>query len=38
MRKINNKGWGMDAMIGFMIAFVIFLLIIVFLTFRAGAM
>ncbi len=38
MRKLNNKGWGMDTMIGFMIAFVIFLLIIVFLSYRAGAM
>lgn len=36
MKKLNNKGWGLSTMIGFMIAFVIFLIIIVYLTYSAG--
>jgi len=39
MKKIfNNHGWGMDAMIGFMIGLVIFLIIIVILAYQAGAL
>lgn len=38
MKKLNNHGWGMDTLIGFMIAFVIFLIIIVVLSYKAGAM
>ena len=34
--RLNSNGWGMDAMIGFMIAFVIFLIIIAILSYRAG--
>lgn len=36
MKKLNSNGWGLSTMIGFMIAFVIFLIIIVFLTHNAG--
>ncbi len=36
MKKLNNNGWGLSTMIGFMIAFVIFLIIIVFLSYKAG--
>lgn len=36
MKKLNSNGWGLSTMIGFMIAFVIFLIIIVFLSYRAG--
>ena len=36
MKKLNNKGLEIFAMIGFMIAFVIFLIIIVVLTYRVG--
>ena len=36
MKKLNNNGWGISAMIGFMIAFVIFLIIIAVLTYHAG--
>ena len=28
MKKLNNKGWGLSTMIGLMIAFVVFLIII----------
>ena len=28
MKKLNNKGWGLSTMMGFMIAFVVFLIII----------
>ena len=38
MKKLNSNGWGMDTMISFLIAFVIFLIIVVFLTYKAGAM
>ena len=38
MKKLNNNGWGMDTMIAFVIAFVIFLLVIVFLTSRVGSL
>lgn len=34
MKKLNNNGWGISAMIGFMIAFVIFLIIIAVLTYH----
>ena len=30
---MNNRGWGMDSMIGIMIAFVIVLIILVILTY-----
>ncbi len=36
MKKLGNHGWGLDAMVGFMIAFAIFLIIIVILAWRAG--
>ena len=36
MKKLNNNGWGISAMIGFMIAFVIFLIIIAVLSYRYG--
>ena len=36
MKKLNHRGWGLSAMVGFMIGFVVFLLIIVFLTYQAG--
>jgi len=36
MKKLNKKGWGLSAMIGFMIAFVIFLIIIAVLSYRYG--
>ena len=36
MKKLNNNGWGISAMIGFMIAFVIFLIIIAVLTYHVG--
>ena len=32
-KRLNNNGWGLSTMIGFMIVFVIFLIIIVFLTY-----
>ena len=38
MKRLGNNGWGMNAMIGFMIAFVIFLIIILILSYRVGAM
>ena len=38
MKKLNNHGWGMDTMIGLMIAFVLLLLIVVFLSYKAGAL
>ncbi len=38
MKKLNNKGMEMDLMILFMIVFLIFLLIIVALSYKAGAM
>ncbi len=36
MKKLNHNGWGLSTMIGFMIAFVVFLLVVAFLTYRAG--
>jgi hypothetical protein len=36
MKRLNNNGWGLSTMIGLMIAFVLFLIIIVILSFRAG--
>ena len=38
MKKLDNKGWGLSTMIGLMIAFVLFLIIVVVLSYRAGAM
>ena len=38
MKRLNNGGWGLDTMIGLMIAFAIFLIIIVILSYRSGAM
>ena len=38
MIKMNNRGWGLSTMIGLMIAFVLFLIIVVILSYRAGAM
>ena len=37
MKKLNKHGWGMDSMIGFLIAFIVFLLIIALLLYNAGA-
>lgn len=34
MKKLNKNGWGLSAMIGFMIAFVVFLIIIAVLSYR----
>jgi len=36
MKKLGQGGWGMDTLIGFMIGFAIFLLIIVILTYKYG--
>lgn len=36
MRKLNSNGWGLSTMIGFVIAFVVFLIIIVILSYKAG--
>jgi len=36
MKKLDNKGWGLSAMIGFMIALVVFLICIAILSYRAG--
>jgi hypothetical protein len=36
--KLNKHGWGMDSMIGFLIGFVVFLLIIFFLIYSVGAL
>lgn len=36
MKKLGSGGWGMDTMIAFMIAFAVFLLIIVILSYRLG--
>ena len=36
VKKLGNNGWGLGAMIGFMIAFAIFLIIIVILAYLAG--
>jgi len=33
---MGSGGWGMDTMIGFMIAFAVFLLIIVILSYKLG--
>jgi len=38
MKKLNNKGFELSALIGVMIAFAIFLIIIVILSYRAGVM
>ena len=38
MKRLNNGGWGLSTMIGIMVAFAIFLIIIVILSYRAGAM
>ena len=32
MKKLNNRGWGMDSMIAIMIAFAVVLIILVILT------
>ena len=36
MKKIGNGGWGMATMIGFMVAFVVFLIIVVILSYKLG--
>ena len=36
--KLNSRGWGMDTMIGFLIGFIVFLLIIVVLLYNFGAL
>ena len=36
MKKLGNGGWGMDTMIGFMIAFAILLIVIVILSYKFG--
>ncbi|MBQ6323236.1 MAG: DUF4006 family protein [Bacilli bacterium] len=36
MKKLNRNGWGLSTMIGFIIGFVLFLLLIAFLTYKAG--
>ena len=38
MKKFNNKGFELSTMIGVMIGFLIFLIIIVVVSYRAGAM
>jgi len=37
VKKLNNRGWGLDTMIGLMIIFVIFLIVIVILSYRVNA-
>jgi len=37
VKKLNNGGWGLDTMIGLMIAFVLFLIIIVILSYKVNA-
>lgn len=36
MKKLNINGWGLSAMIGFMVGFVIFLIVISFLAYKLG--
>ena len=36
MKKLGNGGWGMDTMIGFMIAFAILFIVIVILSYKFG--
>ena len=36
MKKLGNGGWGLDTMIGFMIAFAVLLIIIVILSYHLG--
>lgn len=36
MKKLDNGGWSLGMMIGLLIGFAIFLLIIVFLSFKMG--
>ena len=36
MKKLNNNGWGLSTMITALVAFVIFLLIIVFVYYKSG--
>ena len=38
MKRLNRGGWGLSTMIGIMIALVLFLIIVAFLTYRAGAL
>ena len=38
MKKLNDKGWGLSTMIGIIIAFVLFLLLIVFLSYKVGSL
>ena len=38
MKKLNKHGWGMDTMIGLMIAFVLLLIVIIVLSYKAGAL
>jgi hypothetical protein len=38
VKRLNSGGWGMDTLIGFMVGFVLFLLVVVFLAYRAGAL
>lgn len=36
MKNNNQNGWGLSAMIGFMVGFVLFLIAISFLAYRLG--
>ena len=36
MKRLNNGGWGLSTMIGFMIGLVIFLIIIAILSYNLG--
>ena len=36
MKRLNNGGWGLSTMIGLMIGFVIFLIIIAILSYNLG--
>ncbi len=36
MKRLGNSGWGLDTMIAFMVAFVVFLIIIVIMSYQFG--
>ena len=38
MKKMNHNGWGLSTMIGFIVGFVLFLIIITILAYRIGAL
>ena len=38
MKKLNNKGWGLSTMISIIIALLLFLLLIVFLSYKVSSL